>query len=198
MTPQQAFDKQVDFLNHEHGGGAIGVAVSGGSDSMALLVLADAFAKKHGFSIQAATVDHGLRAEAGEEAAKVASFCAERAIGHTTLHWSDWDGSGNVQSEARQARYGLLTQWAVSQKINVVLLGHTMDDQAETFLMGLARGSGVDGLSGMPVLKDRLFRRPLLEIKRTDLRRMLEEQDIGWSDDPSNDDTRYDLSLIHI
>ena len=86
----------------------VGVAVSGGGDSMALLDLVLLEAKAAGVKVYAATVDHGLRAAAKDEAALVAGFCAERGVSHDILTWVGWDGSGNLQAEARAARYALL------------------------------------------------------------------------------------------
>jgi tRNA(Ile)-lysidine synthase len=192
VTPQAALDQTLDFLRHGEHGQTIGVAVSGGSDSMALLVLTHTFAKRAGLRVIAATVDHGLRTGAAAEAATVAGFCAKQGISHQVLRWNDWDGDGNLQASARAARYDLLTDWAADHRIDTVVLGHTQDDLAETFLMNLARGSGVDGLSGMIIQKDRLFLRPLLTVRRAALQDMLRDQGIDWADDPSNDDTQFD------
>ena len=171
----------------------IGVAVSGGGDSMALLHLAHDWARSQGLTLCAATVNHGLRPEAADEAAMVARTCAELGVAHQTLLWQGWDGRGNVQAMARAARRDLLTTWAQDLGLGVVLQGHTADDQAETFLMRLARGSGVDGLSGMPA-SDRggLFLRPLLTVGRAELRDWLTARGVAWVEDPSNDDTRFD------
>jgi len=127
----------------------IGVAVSGGSDSMALLDLLCHWGEEEGVRVSAATVDHGLRVEAKAEAARVAAFCVARGIPHDILIWDGWNGTGNMQAEARSARFELLAEWSRIRGIDVVALGHTSDDQAETFLMRLARKSGVDGLAGM-------------------------------------------------
>lgn len=173
----------------------LGVAVSGGGDSVALLhILAGCF-DPGSVHLYAVTVDHGLRKEAADEACQVAVLAESLGISHTTLHWSGWDGRGNLQGEARQARYKLMSDWARTQEIAVFALGHTADDQAETVLMGLARRSGVNGLSAMPVrrIQDGIsLIRPLLGITRAELRTYLEEHDIAWTDDPSNDDLRFD------
>ncbi|SFS99620.1 tRNA(Ile)-lysidine synthase [Sulfitobacter marinus] len=174
---------------------SIGIAVSGGSDSMALLHLLHSFAQEHGTEIFVATVNHGLRAEAAEEAAMVAEVCAQLGRSHHILDWNDWDHSGNLQGEARKARYGLLTQWGRQVGVDCIALGHTMDDQAETFLMRIGRRAGVDGLAAMPHRFDRdgmRWVRPLLQARRLDLRGYLTAQGIGWVDDPSNDDDRFD------
>ena len=173
-------------------GRKIGVAVSGGSDSMALLVLALDWGRRNDVPILAATVDHGLRPEAALEAQAVAAFCQGEGALHEILVWTGWDKTGNVQAQARAARRDLLRDWAQRNGLTSVLVGHTADDQAETVLMRLARGSGVDGLAGMAVRPDDLFLRPLLTVSREDLRQLLNERGIGWQDDPSNDDLRFD------
>lgn len=170
--------------------GPVGVAVSGGGDSLALLHLA----LETNRTIHAATVDHGLRAESAQEARLVASACAALGCSHETLNWEDAP-TGNLQAAARDARYSLLGHWAQKRGLVAVALGHTEDDQAETVLMRLARGSGVDGLSGMA--KDRVFEqtrwmRPLLSIKRKALREFLETRNVTWIEDPSNDDPKFD------
>lgn len=174
---------------------AVGVAVSGGSDSTALLIFATEWAAAAGVRLVAATVDHGLRAEAAAEAEAVAQTCARLGVAHEILAWRGWDGSGNVQAEARRARYRLLAEWARREGLDCVLLGHTMDDQAETVLMRLARRAGVDGLTAMAARFERegqAFGRPLLGQRRGDLREMLKARGVDWIEDPSNDDMRFD------
>lgn len=169
----------------------LGVAVSGGGDSVALLHMLAA----RGKGLRAVTVDHGLRAESASEAAQVASFCKKLGVQHTVLKWEGWNKSGNVQDEARKARLGMITAWAAQENVTHVALGHTKDDQAETVLLRLARGSGVDGLSGMAAQRvdERLtWVRPLLHARREDLRAYLVARNILWVDDPSNDDLKYD------
>ena len=124
----------------------LGVAVSGGSDSMALLHLMHEFCQINKIELQAVTVDHRLRPEAAQEAAHVARQCAEMGLPHDTLIWQDWSGEGNLQNAARNARYHKMACWAGTRGIDTIAVGHTADDQAETVLMRLARRSGVDGL----------------------------------------------------
>ncbi len=172
--------------------GPIGVAVSGGGDSLALLMLMQAAA---GRPVAAVTVDHGLRPGSAGEAATVAALCAARGIPHSILRWDGWDRRGNLQARARQARRELIAGWARVRGIGAVALGHTLDDQAETVLMRLARGSGVDGLSGMrPAVaaEGLIWLRPLLGVRRAELRHWLEAQDLAWAEDPSNADARFD------
>lgn len=173
----------------------IGVAVSGGGDSMALLDLLRLAGAEYGFDLRAATVDHGLRPGSAREAADVAAFCAARGIPHATLRWQGWDGRGNLQAAARSARYRLLADWAAGAGVGVLALGHTLDDQAETVLMRLARASGPDGLAAMParfVRHGMRWTRPLLGIGRDELRAHLSARGIGWAEDPSNEDLRFD------
>jgi tRNA(Ile)-lysidine synthase len=169
--------------------GALGVAVSGGGDSMALLHLLAACGP-----VRAVTVDHGLRPEAAREAAFVGETCAGLGVPHDILRWH-WDGQGNLQDRARRARRRLIADWAARAGITHVALGHTADDQAETFLMRLAREAGVDGLSGMAektVTQGLTWLRPLLGHGREELREYLRARGLAWVEDPSNEDPHYE------
>lgn len=173
----------------------IGVAVSGGGDSMALLHLYAHLAKTEGVQIEAVTVDHRLRPEAADEAAMVSRFCAQNDIPHQTLHWDDWDQTGNLMAAARDARYRLIADWAKSRGIGGVVLGHTKDDLAETFIMRLARKSGPDGLAAMDVrfVRDGVqWARPLWQQSRADLRDYLQRHGVVWAEDPTNEDESFD------
>jgi tRNA(Ile)-lysidine synthase len=175
---------------------AIAVAVSGGGDSLALLHLAHAL----GARVHAVTVDHGLRAGAAAEVALVARHCADRGIPHHVLVW-DHGGqiAGNLMAAARAARYALMADWARGAGVGTVWLAHTADDQAEGFLMALARGAGLDGLSGMRrewVLDGVRFARPLLGTSRQALRNHLTATGIAWAEDPSNTNDRFTRSRI--
>jgi tRNA(Ile)-lysidine synthase len=168
----------------------LGVAVSGGSDSLALLHLLADWGQA---PLHVITVDHGLRPEAKAEACYVSSVCEALGIEHETLHWS-WQGQGNLQDQARRGRYGVMASWAASEGIGQIALGHTMDDVAETFLMRLSREAGLDGLSAMARWFDQQgmrFVRPLLDISRVDLQAYLRRRDVTWVSDPSNEDPRF-------
>ncbi|WP_051855558.1 tRNA lysidine(34) synthetase TilS [Thioclava atlantica] len=168
----------------------VGVAVSGGSDSMATLVL---LARHH--EVAAVTVDHGLRPEAAEEAAFVGRFCAARGIPHAILKWEGGEAKGNLMDAARRARLRLIGAWAREQGIEDVALGHTGDDQAETFLMRLGREAGLEGLCGMrPRFEAEGIRwhRPFLGQTRQALRALLETEGVAWVEDPTNRDLRFD------
>jgi tRNA(Ile)-lysidine synthase len=176
-------------------GRRLGLAVSGGSDSMALLHLARDWADDMGVALQVATVDHGLRANSAAEAAQVAYHCCALALPHTILRWQSWDRRGNLQDAAREARLMLLADWAGRTNCGAVALGHTRDDQAETLLLRLARGSGVDGLAAMAARDQHhgaTWLRPLLGLGRHQLRDHLRARGVAWIDDPSNDNLAFD------
>ena len=170
----------------------LGVAVSGGSDSLALLHL---LREAELAPLSAVTLDHGLRPEAAVEALQVARICEDLGVPHDVLHWEGWDGHGNLQAEARRTRYHVIADWALGQGLDAVALGHTLDDQAETFLMRLAREAGVGGLAAM---RDRftrdgmVFHRPLLKVSRASLRDWLALRGRPWVDDPSNEDEGFE------
>lgn len=185
-----AADAAVQYILPRLGAGRIAVAVSGGSDSLATLSLMAAL-----HAVEAVTVDHGLRPEAAEEAAFVARFCAARGIPHTTLRWDGRQAKGNLMDAARKARLRLIGDWARGCGVGAVALGHTGDDQAETFLMRLSREAGLEGLAGMRESFESggvLWFRPFLSQTRAELRGYLTRQGIGWIEDPSNVNDRFD------
>lgn len=172
----------------------LGVAVSGGGDSMALLHLMSRVAPQVGWSLRAVTVDHRLRAEAAEEAAFVGKVCSGLGIPHDIVVWEHGAISGNLMEAARLARYRLMSDWAKGHGIADVALAHTADDDAETFLIGLSRAAGLEGLSGMRrsfVEADVIFRRPLLLQQREELRAYLSRHGLTWIEDPTNDNDRF-------
>lgn len=173
----------------------LGLAVSGGSDSVAMLHLVHKLSQTSKTSLHVVTVDHGLRVDAAEEAARVAAMSEQLGLPHARLKWEGWDHKGNMQHAARNARYKLMADWAVANDIGTIALGHTADDQAETVLMQLARRAGVDGLAAMPVRRLRegiTWVRPLLGTRRAALREYLAGLGIEWTDDPSNEDIAFD------
>lgn len=177
-------------LPDDLGPGPLGVALSGGGDSMALLHLCHA----RGLRVEAATVDHRLRPESGAEAARVAAHCRTLGIPHRTLVWRHDAIPGNLMAEASRARMALLGAWGRGRGLSAILLAHTADDQAETLLMGLARAAGIDGLCGMRAdwrAGGMRWLRPLLMAGRDDLRRWLGARGVSWIDDPTNDDDRF-------
>lgn len=171
-------------------GKRLGIAVSGGGDSVALLLLLAEWGQAE---CCVATVDHGLRQEAAEEARFVASLATKYGFAHETLQW-DASYKGNLQEAARQARRSLLAEWAKRKGLAAVLLGHTQDDVAETFLMRLSRGSGIEGLAAMPEQFKHngvVFLRPLLDVSRAELRDILRARGQTWREDPSNQDPKF-------
>lgn len=173
-------------------GGKLGLAVSGGPDSLALLLLADAAIPGQ---VDVATVDHGLRPASADECAMVARICAERRIGCQVLEVSV--GAGNLQAAARAARYTALGGWARERRLSAVATGHHADDQAETLLMRLNRGSGAAGLAGVRARgqlpgTDVPLIRPLLDFRHAELAQMVESAGLLAVDDPSNGDPRFD------
>lgn len=168
----------------------LAVAVSGGADSLALMLLADAWARAQGGAILALTVDHGLRPEAAAEARQVAAWAAERGIAHQVLTLRDPPGGrGGVQAAARGARYQALTDACHAADILHLLTGHHRDDQAETLLLRLQRGSGVTGLSGMAAVQNfahlRLLR-PLLGVPKAALIAFCAAAGLVPVEDPGN------------
>jgi tRNA(Ile)-lysidine synthase len=179
-------------------GERIGVAVSGGPDSLALLLLAAA--ARPGL-VEAATVDHGLRAESRAEAEMVASLCERLNVPHSTLP-ADWTEppTANIQAEARTMRYRLLADWVENRGLPALATAHHADDQAETLLMRLARGAGVRGLGGARARRKLTeavaLVRPLLGWRKSELVAIVEGAGLDAVDDPSNRDPRHDRSRI--
>ncbi|WP_280860280.1 tRNA lysidine(34) synthetase TilS [Pararhodobacter sp. SW119] len=192
-APPGAAEAALDRMFAGMGRGAgLGLAVSGGGDSMALLALAAERAPAD-VSLRAVSVDHGLRPEARDELRLVADLAARLGLPHAVVHWSE-AARGNLQAAAREARYRLIANWARDCGVGSVALAHTMDDQAETILLRLARGSGVDGLAGMVASREAMglrWLRPFLGVARTDLRAALSARGIDWAEDPSNSDPRF-------
>lgn len=175
----------------------LGVAVSGGPDSLALLLLASAaFPGK----VAAATGDHRLRKESAIEALHVEDVCARIGCPHTILDVSVPDGPGGLQAEARAARYAALGSWAAAEGLSHLATAHHADDQAETVLMRLQRGSGVGGLGGIRPLRREenglLIVRPLLGWTKAELVHLVSGAGIGFVEDPSNTDERFDRAAM--
>jgi tRNA(Ile)-lysidine synthase len=152
-------------------------------------------------AVEAATVDHGLRPESAGEAAMVAEVCGKRGVPHRTL-LADWPEppQANVQAAARTMRYRLLNEWAIDRGLAAVATAHHADDQAETLLMRLLRGSGVGGLGGTrakrALSEEVLLIRPLLGWRKAELEELVRSAGLTPVDDPSNRDPRHDRSRI--
>lgn len=170
------------------------VAVSGGPDSVALLALLAEWTGKGRPRLLAVTVDHGLRAEAAQEALVVAELCARLGVEHRTRRWLGDKPQTALQEKARAARYALLAQEARAFGATAIVTAHTADDQAETLLMRLAAGSGVAGLAGMAPrgsVNGIVLARPLLGIGKSRLVATCGARGLSFVRDPSNDDPRF-------
>jgi tRNA(Ile)-lysidine synthase len=174
---------------------ALLIAVSGGPDSTALMLMAAEWAKRRGKPrIDAATVDHGLRPESADEAKAVAALCARLGVSHRVLQWKGVKPTSRLQERAREARYRLLVDHAKAIGADAVVTAHHADDQAETVLFRLLRGSGVAGLRGMDLMSARdgmTIARPLMRLKKRDLIAFANARGAPFIDDPSNTDPRF-------
>ena len=175
---------------------AIVLAVSGGPDSMALMWLAARWrrALARGPRLVAVTVDHGLRTEAAREARDVKRLARSLEVPHRTLRWTGAKPKTGLPAAARAARYRLLAQAARSNGATHILTAHTRDDQAETLLMRMLRGSGIAGLAAMTRVSEReglWLARPLLDVSKAQLVATLNRARINFADDPTNRDVSY-------
>ncbi|WP_076861216.1 tRNA lysidine(34) synthetase TilS [Bradyrhizobium mercantei] len=175
---------------------AIVLAVSGGPDSVALMWLAARWRRAlvRGPRLVAVTVDHGLRPEAAREARDVKRLAQSLELPHHTLRWNGAKPRTGVPAAAREARYRLLAQAARKHGATHILTAHTRDDQAETLLMRMLRGSGIAGLSAMARESERsgiMLTRPLLDVSKAQLIATLKKARIGFADDPTNRDPSF-------
>ena len=179
----------------------VALAVSGGADSVALMLLVRSWldARSNGPQITVLTVDHRLRDAAASEAEWVKKEAHALRFQHETLVWLGEKPGSDLQAEARRARYGLMTAYCRAAAIPAIATAHNCDDQAETFIMRLARGSGLDGLAAMKEVSRRNgvdILRPLLMVSRRRIEAFLLRREQQWLDDPSNDDERYERVRI--
>ena len=193
IRPVERFKRDLDALIEP--GQSIGLAVSGGPDSVALLLLA---ADARPLQVEAATVDHGLRPESRAEAETVAKLCERLGVPHRILT-ATWDEKPEaaIQERARLMRYRLLGEWARERGLTALVTAHHLDDQAETFLMRLARGAGVKGLAGMRRLSGRqgnafALVRPLLGWRHSELEAVCAAAGVEPVQDPSNEDEQFE------
>src|SRR5215475_206383 len=180
----------------------LALAVSGGADSMALLHLVTRWRAEDVLKqeVTVLTVDHGLRASSREEAAMVARMAASLGLPHAILTWTrDERYSGGLQERARAGRYDLMAAYCQANDIPALVTAHHLDDQAETFLMRLKRGSGIDGLTAIPergLWAGIVLLRPLLNVPKARLVATLAEKGIGFASDPSNADHRFERARV--
>lgn len=171
-------------------GALVLVAVSGGADSLSLAAATAAEAPKLGLRAGAITIDHGLQAGSAERAADVATVCGRLALDPIVVETVTVGATGGPEAAAREVRYAAIEAAADRTGASAVLLGHTLDDQAETVLLGLARGSGARSLAGMPARRGRL-RRPLLGVRRSTTIAACRALDLEPWADPHNSDPAY-------
>ncbi len=177
----------------------LSVAVSGGADSLAMTLLADAWARLNGGKVTALSVDHGLRPEAAAEVRQVAEWLSARSIDHHVLEWHGKKPVRGLQAAARDARYDLLERWCRDAGVLHLMLAHHQEDQAETFLLRLNKDSGVDGLAAMAAIVEKpgiRLLRPFLGTPKERLRATLRAQAQPWLEDPSNDNTAFERVRI--
>ena len=194
-APVSVAEAKAFFSDLESSSGLL-LAVSGGPDSTALLFLAARWAKslKQKPKLVAATVDHGLRKESKREAADVAKLARKLGVPHRILNWTGKKPKSGIQQSARQARYALLAEAGRKAGAAHIITAHTLDDQAETVLMRMARGSGIGGLGGMARrsrLDGLVLARPFLDVTKARLVATLEAARISYAEDPSNVDPKY-------
>ena len=172
----------------------VAVALSGGADSLALALLLKDWLDRRGGDLLALTVDHGLRRGSSAEATAVAGLMRRLEIPHKTLRWRGDKPAASRQAAARQARYGLLGRTCKAQRILHLCLAHHLEDQAETLLLRLGRGSGLDGLAAMAPVSESAelrFLRPLLTVPKQRLVAYLQGRRRTWVEDPSNRDGSF-------
>jgi tRNA(Ile)-lysidine synthase len=175
----------------------LAVAVSGGPDSMALLHALAQLCTARAITLHALTVDHGLRMQAAQEARDVARWCADQspAISHHILRWEGTKPASAVQEEARHARYALMAEHCAAHDISKLCLAHHRGDQAETVLLRLSAGSGLDGLGAMraaaPYSAGLTLLRPFLALPKEDLLNYCADNKIPFVNDPSNQNDRF-------
>lgn len=176
------------------------VAVSGGRDSLALMLLLADWTNASGREKPVVlTVDHGLHVRSAVDAKNVVKWAKHAGLSAHILRWQGAKPSADIEAQARNARYRLMGQWCAAHDVGHLYVAHTLEDQAETFLLRLGRGSGVDGLASMhpqapypvPGLEGIALMRPLLGISRHDLRAWLTAHSHVWIEDPMNDEARY-------
>ncbi|HXG78146.1 MAG TPA: tRNA lysidine(34) synthetase TilS [Methyloceanibacter sp.] len=180
----------------------VALAVSGGPDSIALMFLARRRrgARAEGPSLIALTVDHGLRPESRAEAEQVGRLASRLGLPHVILTWErQGPHAAGLQERAREARYALMAGYCHAHDIPAIVTAHTLDDQAETLLMRLKRGSGLDGLAAIPPRGEWAgiaLLRPLLDVPKARLLATLEAEGIGYISDPSNRDLRFERARL--
>ena len=183
-------DKYKELLGNKN----LAIGVSGGSDSLGLLLIVNGWAQKNKCDITAITVDHKLRKESTMEANYVAELCKKIKVKHVILTWNCEKPTSNIELKAREARYKLISKYCNDNSIKYLLTAHHMYDQAETFFIRLFRGSGVDGLASMQDISNLYgltIIRPFLTIHKQQIKDYLLENNVKWLEDESNYDEKF-------
>ena len=173
----------------------VAVAVSGGVDSMCLTFLLNEVCKRNNISLIAITVDHKLRKKSTFEANEISRYLKNLDINHAILTWQHGTIKSNIQNEARQARYKLICDYCKDHNVQNLFVAHTFDDQAETVLLRILRGSGVDGISGIEFkikMNEVHIIRPFLEFKKNQILSFMQTQNLLWFEDESNKNVKFD------
>lgn len=174
---------------------SLAVGVSGGADSLCLALCLAKWARKKGCCLTALTVNHGLRPESRAEAEAVRRVMRAHRIPHRILTWEGEKPRSGLEEKARDKRYELLTQACRAEEIGYLFLAHHQEDQAETFWARLSRGSGLDGLAGMPACSRRggiVLMRPFLTVSKRDILAWAKQRELAWAEDPMNQDEAYE------
>jgi tRNA(Ile)-lysidine synthase len=188
----QKFLKNIadqNLLQHDN----IAIAISGGPDSTALLLLAKDFAFSNKKKLVALTIDHDIRSNSGDEAIKVKKLCNILGIEHHILEWQHEIIPSGIEQKARDARYKLMADFCIAQNITCILVGHTLDDRVENFFIRLSRGAGVNGLSSNNIMYHNgvMILRPLYNFEKSELIEFLNQKKIEYSSDESNFDPTF-------
>ena len=171
------------------------VAVSGGADSLCLTLLLHQFCQKNKIELFAITVDHNIRSESAQEAETVHNFLKKQNIQHTILKNTTPIGNTCIEEDARNIRYNLLTSFCKENNIPYLFIAHQLEDQIETFLSRLARGSGINGLGAIKKISQRddiVIIRPFLNTPKNEIKKYLSKNNIEWVEDPMNQDPNYE------
>ena len=192
--------KTIEKENLIQEGDKIGVAVSGGRDSMALLNFLNELAKEQNFECVAITVDHGLRENSASDAKFVVNYCNKNNIKVYSYKVEAAKLSAekglSIEAAARECRYRIFKALLNKKVVNKIALGHHLQDQAETILLNIFRGSGITGASGMDYIRDEVYIRPLLKTDRTEIMAYINSFDIPYIDDETNGDSDFNRNYI--
>lgn len=187
-----AFENCKNFLINKK---KVAVAVSGGIDSLSLILLANEWCKQYDIEVIGITVDHKLRPTSTDEALYINDLLSTKFnIKHYVLTWNTEKPMSNIEAKAREERYRLMFEFCKNNNIDTILLGHHLQDQVENFFIRLFRGSGIKGLSSIKKVSSRnniTLIRPFLDLKKDDLKEYLLKNNIKWIEDESNNDEKF-------